>query len=163
MAIAILAPDGVRIPLTKGFEAIIDAADVTLVSEYRWHAMINKSSGHVYARCTVHGIRQIFMHRILMQAQKGEQIDHIDGNGLNNRRANLRRATSSQNQANRGAAAHNKIGIKGVSLIRSGKYRAQINNGNNTIYLGLFDTAAEASAAYVGAARVLWGEFAKGG
>jgi hypothetical protein len=89
-------------------------------------------------------------------------IDHRDGNATNNCWSNLRRATASQNNANRRRARHNTSGYKGVfSCGRSGRWRAVIRWNGRRTYLGTFDTPEAAHAAYVAAARKLFGEFAR--
>ena len=89
-------------------------------------------------------------------------IDHRDGDGTNNRWNNLRRATASQNNANRRRPRHNTSGYKGVYLSRrSGQWCAQIGRNGRTIHLGTFATPQEAHAAYLKAARKLFGEFAR--
>ena len=87
-------------------------------------------------------------------------IDHRDGNSTNNRWSNLRRATPSQNNANRRRPRHNTSGYKGV-YFRWGFWRACIKRNGRRIYLGVFATPEEAHAAYVAAARKLFGEFAR--
>jgi hypothetical protein len=89
------------------------------------------------------------------------QIDHIDGNGLNNSFGNLRLATGSQNIANQGKRQDNTSGYKGVSRHRS-KWRAEITVNNSYYYLGLFETPELAHMAYCKAAAELHGEFARG-
>ena len=89
-------------------------------------------------------------------------IDHRDGDPTNNRWANLRRATKSQNCANRRRAGHNTSGFKGVCRCReSGKWRASISKNGRWIHLGRFATPQAAHAAYADAARKLFGEFAR--
>ena len=89
-------------------------------------------------------------------------IDHRDGDATNNRWNNLRRATRSQNSANRRRPVHNTSGYKGARLCRkSGKWRATIGRNRRTIHLGMFATPQEAHAAYLKAARKLFGEFAR--
>ena len=89
-------------------------------------------------------------------------IDHRDGDATNNRWSNLRQATASQNGANARRRRQNASGYKGVSLDkRSGRYRASIGGNGRRIYLGTFDTPQEAHAAYVAAARKLFGKFAR--
>ena len=89
------------------------------------------------------------------------EIDHRDGDATNNRWANLRRASRSQNAAKRGRPRNNSSGFKGVSLCESGKWRAKIRKGGRCLYLGRFATPQEAHAAYAAAARKLFGEFAR--
>jgi hypothetical protein len=88
-------------------------------------------------------------------------IDRRDGDGTNNRWSNLRRATQSQNTANSRRPRHNTSGYKGVSLRRSGRWRAIICNKGRWIYLGTFATPEAAHAVYLAAARKLFGEFAR--
>jgi hypothetical protein len=88
-------------------------------------------------------------------------IDHRDRDATNNRWSNLRRATASQNNANRRRPLHNTSGHKGVSPCRqTGKWRAMIGSNGKTIHLGRFATRRPAHAAYLAAARKLFGEFA---
>ena len=89
-------------------------------------------------------------------------IDHRDADATNNRWNNLRRATRSQNSANRRRPRHNTSGYKGVYLCRkSGKWCAHIGWNGRTIHLGRFTTPQEAHDAYLKAARKLFGEFAR--
>jgi hypothetical protein len=88
-------------------------------------------------------------------------IDHRDGDSTNNRWTNLRRATASQNGANRRRPRHNISGFKGAYLCRSGKWRARIRRNGLAIHLGNYSTPQAAHAAYVTAARKLFGEFAR--
>jgi hypothetical protein len=89
-------------------------------------------------------------------------IDHRDGNSANNRWDNLRRATSSQNNANRRRPRHNTSGFKGVTFRRAyGNWEASITKNRQCISLGVFATAASAHEAYAAAARKLFGEFAR--
>jgi hypothetical protein len=94
-----------------------------------------------------------------------EEVDHIDRDKSNNRWANLRVASRSDNQANNPAYANNKIGVKGVYPFKSSKrnpYTAQIRHGGKTYHLGVFATIEDASRAYVAAAEKAFGEFALG-
>jgi hypothetical protein len=88
-------------------------------------------------------------------------IDHRDGNRANNRWSNLRLATQSENSANRHRHINNTSGFKGVSLCKWGKWRACIEKNGRKIHLGMYDTPQAAHAAYVAAARKLFGEFAR--
>jgi hypothetical protein len=89
-------------------------------------------------------------------------IDHINGNPADNRICNLREATRSQNLANCKLYANNTTGFKGVSLDRkTGRYFASITKNQRSIPLGGYDTAEEAGAAYMRAAKKLFGQFAR--
>lgn len=91
-----------------------------------------------------------------------EHIDHINGVRTDNRMVNLRPATNSENQRNRGAPKNSTTGVKGVSWCqRDRRYRARINTYGKCKYLGLFGTAEEAATAYAEAAKRFHGEFAR--
>ena len=138
------------VPLTKGHEAIIDAADVHLVKGWNWCALV--TTWTVYAhRCGGPKGKQksYYMHRILMGDPKGLEVDHIDGNGINNRRSNLREATKAQNRHNQRVSIANSSGYKGVSWHKScDKWHARIKRDGKSQHLGLFKTAEAAHAAY---------------
>lgn len=95
-----------RIKLTRGLVALIDDADYTAISKYRWHATGERSWGCVYA----HNSKVGRMHRFLMNPPQGFEIDHINGSGLDNRRANLRICTPQENVANSGRDGHCRNG-----------------------------------------------------
>lgn len=155
--------DTVIIPLTKGMEAFCDLADAPLVSEFNWTA--SKAGARFYALRTVQHVgakpESVRMHRLIMSPPTGLSVDHIDGNGLNNRRSNLRLATVSQNGCNRGPAVNNTSGYKGVWWFAYAKlWTAQIRLKGKRYHLGYFKTAEEAHSAYCAAASRIHGEFA---
>ena len=151
------------VPLTQGQEAIIDAADVHLVDGWNWRAMVQEHA--IYAvRGDYSGekLKTALMHRLIMDAPDFMHVDHIDSNGIDNRRANMRLATRSQNMRNRGAARHNKAGFKGVFWNnRCLKWHAQIGVNGKVIYLGLHETPEAAHAAYCEASARLHGAFGR--
>jgi len=102
------------------------------------------------------------MHRELLQAPTELSVDHVDGDGLNNRRANIRLATGTQNNANQAVTRRNKLGVKGVAVSRSGlRFRAFITpKDGRSVFLGSYATKEEAAAAYKGAAKLAFGEYA---
>lgn len=122
---------------------------------------VSSSRNNKY-KTTQIGRRGYSVHRLIYLWMTGrwpeEFIDHIDGDGLNNRWSNIRPATNSQNQAN--SLRANKTGFKGVHK-KGGKYRASIRRHGEYQYLGIFDTPYEAHEAYVRAANELFGEYAK--
>ena len=147
--------DSVRVPLTLGQFAIVDAADEELVRGFRWRTACSR--GICYAR-TGKANAQIWMHRLILGLPQGKvpEVDHINGDGLDNRRQNLRIASRIENAANTGPRRHNRSGFKGVYANRNG-WVATFGGQ----YLGFFDTAEEAALAYDTAARNARGEFAK--
>lgn len=122
------------------------------------------TSGYMRTRC---GGRKHLVHRIVYEMHFGQipdgmQIDHIDGDKLNNRIENLRLATHSQNQHNRGAYSSNTSGMKGVYWHKSHeKWSSAIRIDGALKHLGLFDTKELAHIAYCEAAKRLHGEFAR--
>lgn len=151
--------DVAYVTLTRGYEAIIDAADVPLVEGWNWHASVNRNA--VYAKRKA-GKTSLLMHRVIMDDPDGFQVDHIDGNGLNNRRENMREATNAQNAHNSPIQRNNTSGFKGVSWHkRCAKWYARIKANGSCYRLGCFDTPEAAHAAYVAASEKLHGEFAR--
>jgi hypothetical protein len=140
-------------PLTQGYSAVIDAADVPLVEGLNWCA-VKADSGLVYAYNG--GNVKKRLHQFLTGAAPGVFHDHRDGDGLNNRRANIRVATARQNSQN----VRPKVPMKGVGKHGSG-WRARITVDGRRIGLGLFATEAEAGVAYDEAAKMHFGEFAR--
>lgn len=145
-------------------EAIVDDENIERLSQYKWRLAGTKreyaargeyiGSGH---KNRVHKI--IYMHREILNAPKGAEVDHINGNKLDNRKCNLRLATSSQNKMNRGARIDSPTGIKGVQ--RSGKkFTARIRANNINYYIGSYNTIEEAAKAYKDAAAKIHGLFA---
>lgn len=147
--------------LREGFEAIVDIADLPEVEGKAWRLQTTPT-GHAYAYARVPGNACLLMHRALMRSLPGEMVDHKDGDGLNNRRANMRNGNGAQNQANKAAERRSKLGLKGVSQKRN-RFQAAITPNGRKIHLGSFATPEEAAAAYRGAAKVLWGDFAYDG
>ena len=152
-----------HVPLNRGYTAIIDAEDVPLVAGYNWTVRVIRDLRYAYRNERKDGKqRRIHLHQVIAQTPVGMETDHIDGNGLNNRRSNLRHATRSQNSWNTGPKKSNPIGYKGVVKTgRNGPYMATIRANGETYKLGLFDTPEEAHAAYCEAAHRLHGEFAR--
>lgn len=148
-----------RIDLGSGRVALVDAADAPLLAGRRW-ALRNptKPAYSSYVVGTVDGVT-VLLHRVLMDYPE-QKVDHINGDGLDNRRANLRLATNSQNGANRPrTSGRGRSQYRGVSA-RGGKWTAQIRVDGRIRNLGTFTTEREAAEAYDVAAIAAWGEFA---
>ncbi len=151
------------ITLSKGFVATIDAEDVELVAQFHWSAKL--------ARNTVYGqradwssgaLRLVRLHREIMQPPDGMLVDHVSGDGLDNRRANMRIVTAAQNARNQRLKCTSTSGLKGVSFRSdTGRWRACIVLDGKQHALGCFDTKDEAAAAYASASGRLQGEFGR--
>lgn len=158
----------IKVPLTRGFIAVIDACDSDLAA-YKWTAHISKS-GNIYAKrwIKIDGKqRPVYMHRVVLQRvldralTRTDEVDHWDGDGRNNCRQNLRLATREQNARNSRSGRKTQSGFKGVDhQKKSGRWRASISVGNVRKHLGIFDTPEEALIAYQEAVKFYHGEFA---
>ena len=149
-----------------GMFALVDDEDYEAAAALRWSLIRpNLRCPHgIYCQAWVPGEggtkRRLTLHRFLLEPGNGVMIDHINGDGLDCRRANLRLATHSQNQCNR--RARNGAAHKGVHRKPSGRWAARIESGGRTDYLGTFDTPEAAAACYQEAAEVLHGPFSYG-
>jgi len=145
-----------------GTEFVVDDADDAFVQTRRWFALRSRRKRAVYVMAGQHRLgTRVYLHRHIMSAPGGLFVDHVDGDGLNNRRANLRLCTHVQNQLNKGLSRRNTTGFKGVTRGEcSGRWRAVITVNGRQRHLGTFDSPEEASAAYIAAAGELHGEFA---
>lgn len=146
-----------EIALTRGFKVIVDDEDYEALARHRWYA--TGKPPYVYAQRNEQRNRKrrvIPMHRVIAKALPRLVTDHLNGNTLDNRRANLRVCTQSHNIGNaKVARRNNKTGFKGVSWRPDKeKYAAQIKVNRKTRHLGFFTTPEAASVAYQAAARV---------
>jgi len=150
------------IKVSETHEALVDDETYGFLSRFKWH--IQKKNYTFYAKTRTYFLgkpRNILMHRLLFMYSV-KSVDHINGNGLDNRLSNLRLASSSQNASNRKYKTTNKNGYRGVFSKTNGLagYSAQISHNNELRYLGFFKTAKEAAKAFDAAAVKLKGEFA---
>jgi hypothetical protein len=146
------------ISLTRGKHAIVDAADYPALARYKWYAQRTDRCGTFYA-CRTHRGRSFSMHRQIMKPPKGMVVDHINGNGLDNRRCNLRVCTQLQNSQNSHRRQPGKSQFRGV-FPRGDKWEATLQHNREEHYLGLFDDEVEAAKARDRKAYELAGEFA---
>lgn len=157
------------VPLTQGYEAIIDADDVHLVEKWNWAAQVtrkrNGEIGNIYAfrkSKIMNAAKRIYMHRVVFNAPIGMEVDHINGYGLDNRKSNLRSATRAQNAKNQGLSIANTSGIKGVYWHKpSKKWRAIIRSNGKQITIGNYPSLEGAREAYRSASLRLHGEFGR--
>ena len=151
-----------KIPLTQGKFALIDNRDYWLVRQFKWCAHKARRVWYASTNIRMCGVRKVVkMHRLLAGFPPFD-IDHKNGDGLDNQRRNLRPATRSQNQANCGPRQHNTSGYKGVCWDnRQKKWLARVQFCGKERYLGRFANLKNAAAAYKKATTQLNGEFAR--
>jgi hypothetical protein len=146
------------IPLTQGYFAIVDADDYENLSQYKWHAGVKGDRCYAYRK---KGKKLIAMHREILNAPTGMHCDHINHNGLDNRKANLRLCTPQQNLFNQRPHRNSTSRYKGVYWSgEKKKWRAEIKHNGRKIHIGYFDYEADAAIAYDDYAAELFGEFA---
>jgi hypothetical protein len=160
-----------RIPLTQGKFAIVDPADYYRLAKFKWRLCRTKGKNVLYAERSIRlpessrkrgsgRYSRILMHRQLIHVPDGYVIDHINGNGLDNRRANLRLATVAQNAWN-SKKRNPRSGYKGVWFAKDKHlWRAAIVCNRKRIHLGYFKNKIAAAHAYDNAAKKYHGDFA---
>lgn len=149
-----------KIKLSNGGEADVSDEDAW-VSLYRWRSTSCPPAKTLYAVSDIGG-KRVRMHRLIIGAAGPARVDHRDGNGLNNRRDNLRIATASQNMANCIGHKNNTSGYKGVYFVKKkNRWRVQIYCQNKRYTFGYFKTKEQAALRYNQAAIELFGEFAR--
>jgi hypothetical protein len=152
------------ITLTRGMVAIVDDEDFEALSQFKWTA--SKSDTRYYAM-RAQGPRTAqkfyYMHRVVIGASKGQVVDHIDGDTLNNTRANLRIVTTRQNAMNTRSHCDAASQFKGVTpnLKKGLPWVAGISIAGKRTHLGVFATEEDAARAYDAAATKEFGEYAK--
>ena len=136
---------------------LVDDDDFNFLSKLTWHVAKRKYTFYAETRINK---RNISMHRLLI-GFKYEVIDHIDADGLNNQRYNLRGCSQSQNLANMRLSTHNTSGFKGVCKTKQGRYHVGIYLNNKRKHIGCFTDPIEAAKAYNESAIKYYGEFAR--
>lgn len=149
------------IPLTQGKCAIVDDQDYEWLSRWKWCAIKPRKTWYAVRAEYLDGKRKnIYMHRFILNAPRGTEVDHANWNGLDNRRCNIRLATSSQNSANIWREATTKTPYRGIYRNRGAGWYAVVQVNYKRIRLGAYPTAEIAASAYDRAAISHFGEFA---
>ena len=165
-----------EIALSGGYVTKVDDGDYEVLSRYHWNYQRAKNGSKVYARTSIHvggtgkqyKQRVVTMHRLIMgvvDAGRSVEVDHINGDSLDNRRDNLRVCTGTENKQNIRNST-NSSGYKGINVIRPSKryrkggFAANIVVRGVRVYLGFFETAELAAMAYNAAAISYFGNFA---
>lgn len=139
---------------TQGKAAAVSEIDYAKISVHRWYARQTKS-GVWYAS----NAKGVSMHRMVMRARKGQIVDHIDGNGLNNQRENLRFVTAEQNAANARVRRYTPGYLRGIERHSEG-WRAVLHHKGGTIYGPVMTRRIDAARDYDRIKIMLHGEFA---
>lgn len=147
----------VEIKLKNGTCILIDDDDFEKVSKFKWH--VSKIKYAHYAVSRING-KTVYLHRLVMDAPKGTYVDHINMNGLDCRKENLRLCTNSQNMHNRGAQKNSKSGVKGVSWSKNkNKWVVHLTVDKKTRHLGFFTNIDAARKRYEEESKRIVGEF----
>ena len=154
------------IPLTQGQFAKVDTEDFERISKWKWHAYWEPLTRSFYAEAWDYrnGKTRIKMHREIMGCVRGDgkQVDHENGDTLDNRRSNLRFVNHAQNQMNRKLQSNSSSGHRGVSFCKqTGKWKVRVEVGDRVIWKGRFADKNEAIRIAIETRREAYGEFAR--
>lgn len=150
-----------EIPLTRGYVVLVDDEDYEVVSKWNWYVNLSKNGRICYAnRQYRYQGKQVMvaMHRQIMNAPKGRHVDHVDGDGLNNQKINLRFCSHRQNCSNQRKPEGRK-GYKGVYK-KGRKWTVGLTHKGAFHYLGLYTCRQAAAREYDKLAKLLFGKFA---
>jgi hypothetical protein len=153
-----------EIKLTQGKVAIVDDDDYERLSQFKWHARKREKTYYAMRSLPIGNGKylRVRMHRDILNVSEDTQIDHIDRNGLNNQKSNLRPCDHAENQWNTDAPITNTSGVKGVSWDKTNrKWLVQLHCRNKKIHLGRHPDKEEAVKIYDNAAKEHFGEFAR--
>jgi hypothetical protein len=147
-----------EVQLTQGYVALVDDEDYERVSHYKWSVSIAYQVNNKRMRavtCIADGVF-VLMHRfILGVTDQTIDVDHKDGNGLNNQKENLRQTSRGQNLQNI-RVVRSRTGVRGVTRLRSGKYMVQVQRNYVNHYFGTYDTLEEAERVAIAARQKLF-------
>jgi len=146
------------LPLSQDKHALVDEQDYGRVSQYKWHAFRIHNTWYA-ATHQIHG-KRTYLHRYIMDAPKGMEVDHANGDGLDNRQENLRLCRHRDNLRNMRRTTVSRSGFRGVELTKNGKFAARCKYLGKVLYFGTFTTAEEAARVRDQEVIKLHGEFA---
>lgn len=153
-----------EIPLSRGLFALVDDEDYDMLIKFNWHAQKCRDAFYAERKewdASKKKMVRVAMHRLILGlTDKNIEGDHIDRNGLNNQKNNLRAVTGHQNSFNKGAHKNSSSKYKGVTCVGNGKWTARIMVNKVQYYLGRFIDEIEAAKRYDAEAVKVHGEFA---
>lgn len=152
-----------EIKLTQGKVAIVDDEDFDRLNKFKWYTIKRQNIYYAERAIWVAGkSKKHIMHQMILEPRPGYETDHIDGNGLNNQKENLRYATHQQNISNQRKHSRTSSRFKGVCWHKKAKkWMAHITKDGIFLYLGLFMGEIDAALVYDKAAKIYFGEFAR--
>lgn len=153
-----------EIPLTQGKVALVDNEDFEYLNQWKWYYSKHKDRKTGYATKSFRKegkANTLSMHRLLLNASKEQMVDHINHNGLDNRKHNIRLCTPHESACNREKQINNSSGVKGVDYFdRLKKWRVRIQSNNKQFHIGVYPTKEMALLTYNEAALKHHGSFA---
>lgn len=149
-----------KIPLSQGKFALVDDEDFEKLNAFKWYARKHRKTYYAERHGINGSFKRTYLHHAIKMPEGENQIDHKDGNGLNNQKENLRECSHSQNICNQ-KRTKNKCGFKGIYFDKRRKYfNARVTINKKTYFVGCFKTPEQAASAYDEAAKKYHGEFA---
>jgi hypothetical protein len=152
------------VPLAGGLEAIVDEDDLEMLSGFKWKPLRLSHDTYAVSSFVTNGRHHtIYMHRMVMLPDPALDVDHVNMDGLDNRKDNLRACTRSENLHNSALRKNSTTGYKGVSPIarRPGYWQVGLRIGEERVFVGEFDNPIKAAVAFDAVARERLGEFAR--
>ena len=146
------------VSLNSGKLALVDDSDFQKVHLYSWRELHSGSGKTIYAQSQTDNRRSVLMHRMIMNPVPGLVVDHINNNGLDNQRKNLRCITITENLRRASLSIKNKSGFRGVFFDRKTlKYSSRICYNYKNYYLGSFENIEDAKKSYMEAYKKYYG------
>lgn len=143
------------------FWILVDDEDFDWLNQWHWSSTSVKNGRKPYARRNPKS-GHVYLHRLIKNCPKEKEVDHINGDTLDNRKRNLRICSKSENSMNHGKRSDNTSGFKGVCWDKATKkWRVEIMVRRKPIYMGVFSSKSKAAKIYNEAAKKLHGEFAR--
>ena len=154
-----------EIKLTQNKVALVDDENFEYLNQFKWYTARNGRTWYARRHASrINGKQKLIqMHRIIINAPKHLQVDHVNGDGLDNRKENLRLCTHQENHFNiKNTHKNNKLRTKGITWHKTiKKFRAQIMINKKAIHLGYFNVMGDADSAYRIAEEKYFGKFAR--